>query len=68
MGMVIWKEKNDMRTARRILTVLLIVNFFCGMQAGMKVENLVLVLINGVAVLAMTAREMKGDALNDRDE
>lgn len=57
-----------MRKARRILTALLIVNFFCEMQAGMKVENLILILINGVVVLAMIAREMKGEAFNDRDE
>lgn len=48
-----------MRKARRILTALLIVNFFCGMQAGMKVENLILILINGVVALAMIAREEK---------
>ena len=48
-----------MRKARRILTALLIVNFFCGMQAGMKVENLIAILINGVLVLAMIAREEK---------
>lgn len=48
-----------MRKARRILTALLIVNFFCGMQAGMKAENLILILINGVVVLAMIAREEK---------
>lgn len=49
-----------MRKARRILTALLIVNFFCGMQAGMKAENLILILINGVVVLVMIARE-KGE-------
>lgn len=48
-----------MRKARRILTALLIVNFFCGMQAGMKTENLIVILINGVLVLAMIAREEK---------
>lgn len=48
-----------MRKARRILSALLIVNFFCGMQAGMKAENLILILINGVVVLVMIAREEK---------
>lgn len=48
-----------MRKARRILTALLIVNFFCGMQAGMKVGNLILILINGALVLAMIDREEK---------
>ncbi len=48
-----------MRKARRILTALLIVNFFCGMQAGMKAENLIAILINGVLVLAVIAREEK---------
>lgn len=57
-----------MRKARRILTALLIVNFFYGMQAGMKAENLILILINGVAVLAMIVGEMKGEAFDDKDE
>lgn len=57
-----------MRKARRIMTALLILNFFCGMRDGMKAENLILILINGVLVLAMTAREMKGEEFNDRDE
>ena len=47
-----------MRKARRILTALLIVNFFCGMQAGMKNENLVLVLINGLAVIILAVAEI----------
>lgn len=49
-----------MRKVRRILTALLIVNFFCGMRAGMKMENLVVILINGVLVLVMIAREIRG--------
>lgn len=57
-----------MRKARRILTALLIVNFFCGMQTGMKMENLIVILINGVLVLAMIARKMKGEEFNDRNE
>lgn len=48
-----------MRKARRILTALLIVNFFCGIRDDMKAENLILILINGVVVLAMIAREEK---------
>ena len=48
-----------MRKARRILTALLIVNFFCGMQAGMKVENLVLILINGLAVIILDVAEIR---------
>lgn len=48
-----------MRKVRRILTALLIVNFLCGMQTGMKTENLIVILINGVLVLAMIAREEK---------
>ena len=51
---VIKKKKK----ARRILTALLIVNFFCGMQAGMKNENLVLVLINGLAVIILAVAEI----------
>lgn len=49
-----------MRKARRILTALLIVNFFCGMQAGMKAENLIVILVNGMLVLAIIAIE-KGE-------
>ena len=49
-----------MRKARRILTALLIVNFFCGMQAGMKAENLIVILVNGRLVLAIIAIE-KGE-------
>lgn len=48
-----------MRKARRILTALLIVNFFCGMQAGMKVENLILILINGLVVIILAVEEIR---------
>lgn len=48
-----------MRKARRILTALLIVNFFCGMQAGMKAENLILILINGLAVIILAVAEIR---------
>lgn len=48
-----------MRKARRILTALLIANFFCGMRAGMKAENLVLILINGLAVIILALAEIR---------
>lgn len=48
-----------MRKARRILTALLIVNFFCGMQVGMKAENLILILINGLAVIILAVEEIR---------
>lgn len=46
-----------MKKARRILTALLIVNFFCGIQTGMKVENLIVILINGALVLTISVAE-----------
>lgn len=48
-----------MRKARRILTALLIVNFFCGMQAGMKIENLAVIIINGLVVVILAVKEIR---------
>lgn len=50
-----------MKRLRRFLTVLLAVNFFCGMQEGMKAENLILVIINGLAVIGLSVMEVKRD-------
>lgn len=38
---------------------LLIVNFFCEMRAGMKAENLILILINGLAVIILAVAEIR---------
>lgn len=48
-----------MRKIRRILQALLFINFMVGLHDGMKAGNLILILINGVLVLAMIAGERK---------
>ena len=48
-----------MRKIRRFLQVLLFINFMVGLHGGMRVENLVVVLINGAIVLAIIFAEKK---------
>lgn len=48
-----------MKKIRRILTVLLFINFFGGMANGMKAGNLLAIVINGVVVLAIISAEKK---------
>lgn len=48
-----------MRKIRRFLTVLLFINFFMGMAHGMKVWELALVIVNGLLVIALAARDIK---------
>lgn len=43
-----------MKKIRRFLQVLLFINFMVGLHGGMKVGNLVLILINGALVLVFT--------------
>ena len=54
-----------MRIFRRILQVMLFINFIVGLHDGMRAGNLILILINGVLVLVMIAGEMKGERRYD---
>lgn len=40
-----------MRRIKRFLQVLLFINFMAGLHDGMKIGNLVVILVNGIAVL-----------------
>lgn len=46
-----------MRKIGRFLQVLLFINFMVGLHDGMKAGNLVLILVNGLLVLAVIAGE-----------
>lgn len=46
-----------MRKIRRFLTVLLFVNFFYGMKAGMEPLNFWLIMLNGIAVVGVALEE-----------
>lgn len=46
-----------MKKLRQFLQAVLFINFMVGIYDGMRVKNLVAVLINGVAVLALIAEE-----------
>lgn len=46
-----------MRKIRRFLTVLLFVNFFYGMKAGMAPLNFWLIMLNGIAVVGVALEE-----------
>lgn len=50
-----------MRKVRRILTVLLMLNFLIGMKAGMRAENLLTVIGNGAIVVLAAVIEIKRD-------
>lgn len=54
-----------MRKIRRFLQVLLFINFMVGLHDGMRAGNLVLILINGILVLAVIAREDDGRERTD---
>lgn len=46
-----------MRKIERFLQALLFINFMVGLHDGMKAGNLVLILVNGILVLAIIAGE-----------
>ena len=48
-----------MRKVRRILQAALFITFLVGVRDGMKVGNLVAILVNGVLVLAVIVAERK---------
>lgn len=48
-----------MKKVRRFLQTLLFINFMVGMGNGMKAGNLVAIILNGVAVIAVIANEDK---------
>ena len=48
-----------MRKIRRLLQTLLFINFMVGLHDGMRAGNLLVVLVNGVIVLAVIAAEKK---------
>ncbi len=53
-----------MRKIRRFLQVVLFINFMAGLHDGMKAGNLIMVLANGVIVLAVIAVERKKRQVN----
>lgn len=46
-----------MKKIRRFLQTLLFINFMVGLYDGMRARDLILILINGVLVLAVIAGE-----------
>ena len=48
-----------MKKVRRILSVLLVLNFLTGMKNGMQAVNLVLVIGNGMLVILAAVIEIK---------
>lgn len=46
-----------MRKIRRFLQALLFINFMVGLYDGMRAGNLILILVNGILVLAVIAGE-----------
>lgn len=55
-----------MKRTRKILTVLLVLNFFIGIEAGMKEANLLLVIGNAALVVVTAVKEIK-DGRNDEE-
>lgn len=48
-----------MKKVRRFLQVILFINFIIGLRDGMKAKNLLVIVINGVLVLAIILAEKK---------
>ena len=48
-----------MKKIRRLLQVLLFINFMVGLHDGMRAGNLVAILVNGVLVLAVIKKKKK---------
>lgn len=46
-----------MKKLRQFLQLVLFINFMVGIYDSMRVKNLVVILINGIIVLALIARE-----------
>jgi len=46
-----------MKKLRRLLQSVLFINFMVGIYDGMRAKTLVAILINGVVILALIARE-----------
>ena len=56
-----------MKKIRRFLQTLLFINFMVGLYDGMRARNLILILINGVLVLAVIAGEDNGNGRADEE-
>lgn len=56
-----------MKKIRRFLQTLLFINFMVGLYDGMRARNLILILINGVLVLAVIAGEDNGNGRTDEE-
>lgn len=56
-----------MRKIRRFLQALLFINFMVGLYDGMRVGNLILILVNGILVLAVIAGEDNGNGRADEE-
>jgi|InofroStandDraft_1065614.scaffolds.fasta_scaffold15824_5 hypothetical protein len=54
-----------MKKIRRFLQVVLFINFMAALHDGMKAGNLIMVLANGVIVLAVIAVEKKERQANE---
>ena len=50
-----------MRKLRRILMVLLMLNFFIGVENGMEAVNLTMIVGNGALVILAAVTEIKND-------
>lgn len=48
-----------MRKIRKVLQVLLFINFMVGLHDGMKVGNLIAILVNGLIVLEVIVNERR---------
>lgn len=46
------------RKLRRFLEVMLAINFFCGLRAGMEEENLALIIVNSLLVVVLAVAEI----------
>lgn len=61
------RKKIAMRKIRRFLQALLFINFMVGLYDGMRAGNLVLILVNGILVLAVIAGEDNGNGRTDEE-
>lgn len=59
------RKKIEMKKLRRFLEALLAINFFLGLWAGMKIENLALVIINGLLIIVLTAKEIRDGRVDE---
>lgn len=59
------RKKIAMKKLRRFLEVLLAINFFLGLRSGMKVENLALVILNGLLIIVLAVKEIRDGRIDE---